>query len=128
MKCKITVGTTLTAIANVLDCEFPKFIKVVKEFTAHDADTGWAQFNATGKRKLDKFKLTLGWDSESATHAALVTAFNADTTVNISIEDPDGVEVIAFAAHIESMDRVSEQEDGLKCTIEVQPTGKPTIT
>ena len=42
LKCKITVGTTLTAIANVLDCEFPKFIKVVKEFTAHDADTGWS--------------------------------------------------------------------------------------
>ncbi len=128
LKCKITVGTVLTSIAHILDCEFPKFVKVVKEFTGHDADTGYAEWISTGKRKLESFKMTLGWDSADATHAAIVAAFGADTSVNMSIEDPDGVEVIAFAAHVTTLERISEQEDGYKCEVEVQPTGKPTIT
>ncbi len=128
LDCKITVGTTLTSIAHILDCEFPKFVKVIKEFTGHDATEGWAEWIASGKRKMEKFKMTLGWDSADSTHAAIVAAFDADTSVNMSIEDPDGVEVIAFAAQVETLDRISEQEDGYKCEVEVQPTGKPTIT
>ena len=128
LDCKITVGTVLTTIAHILDGEFPKFKKFLKEFPGHDADEGWAEYIATGKRSLEPFKLTLGWDSADSTHAAIVAAFDADTTVNMSIEDPDGVEVIAFAAHVETLGRISVQEDGYKCEVEVQPTGKPEIT
>lgn len=128
MKVKITVGTTLTTIANLLDAEFPKFNKFLAEQTGHDATSGYAEYIDTGKRGLDSFKMTLGWDSESTTHAAIVTAFSATTTVNMSIEDPGAVEIISFAAHIKSILRISKQEEGYQAEIEVQPTGLPTIT
>lgn len=128
LECKITVGTVLTSIAHILDAEFPKFNKFLEDFTGHDSTDGWAEFIDSGKRAMEAFKMTLGWDSADATHAAIVTAFDGTTTVNMSIEDPAGVEVIAFAAHIKSLGRVAKQEEGYKCEVEVQPSGKPTIT
>ncbi len=126
--CKITVGTSLTVIAHIVDGEFPKFNKFLAENTGHDADTGWGTFIATGKRIMEAFKLTLGWDSAASTHAAIVTAFDSDNPVNMSIEDPGGVEVISFSAHIKSIGRIAKQENGYQCEVEIQPTGKPTIT
>lgn len=125
---KIMVSTTLTAVANVVDVDFPKFKKFLAESTAHDSTSGYQTWVATGKRALEAFTCTLMWDSAAATHAAMVTAFDSDAALSMSIEDPNGDEVIAFSAHISTMERISKQEEGYTCEVEIQPTGAPTIT
>jgi predicted secreted protein len=128
LKIKITVASTLTAIAKITEGEIPEFERMVAEVTAHDSPNGWAEFISTGKRKMNEFKFTLLWDSTLSTHAAITAAFDSEAAVNMSVEDPDGVEVIAFAAFITKMGRISEQEEGYTCEVAVQPTGQPTIT
>jgi len=125
---KITVSAALTAIANVEKVEFPKFQRGLKEITAHDSTGGWAEYLSTGKRELGSFGMTLTWDKAEATHAAILTAFNAETPVNMSIQDPKGAEIIAFSAFIKTIDRVSDLETAYQCKVEVQPTGVPAIT
>jgi predicted secreted protein len=108
--------------------EFPEFEKIVADVTAHDSTGGYAEYIATGKRQLNSFKVTLGWDSAAATHAAVKTAFAADTTSTIVAADPDAVESISFSAHITKLGRIVKQEEGYKCDVEIQPTGVPTIS
>lgn len=130
LKVKIMVSTTLTAIADLLDADFPTMEKVLAEMTAHPTSgaTGWDVAVDTGKRKSSEFMMELGWDDTVATHAAIQTAFDATTAVSMSIEDPEGSEVIAFSAHIRSIQRIGKQEDGYKARVMVKPTGAPTIT
>ena len=125
---KITVSAALTAVANLLDVEFPEFEKVVVESTKHSSPGGYAEYIATGLREMKSFKATLGWDAAETTHAAVLAAFDSDSTVNMSIQDPDGAEVIAFAAHITKLGRMSKQREQYKCDVTIQPTGQPTIT
>lgn len=128
VKVKIMVTATMTAIASVDKAEFPKFSRGLKEITAHDSTGGWAEYISTGKRELSSFGVTLFWDKAAATHAAIITAFGAETPVNMSIEDPKGGEIIAFSAFIKQIDRISEQEGAYNAKVEIQPTGAPTIT
>jgi hypothetical protein len=125
---KITVGTVLTTVANLLDVDFPKFTKFVAESTGHSATSGYYTAVATGKRRLQPFSAKLGWDKADSTHAAIVTAFGADTSVNMSIQDPDGTEIIAFAAIVEEIERISKQEDMYIANVIIHPTGPATIT
>jgi predicted secreted protein len=125
---KIEITATLTAIAHVLEADFPEFEKLIAEVTAHDSPSGYAEYISTGKRQMNEFTMTLLWDADVATHAAIVAAFNADPTVNMSIQDPDGIEVIAFAAHVVKIGRQAEQEEGYQAEVTIQPTGVPTIT
>lgn len=125
---KITVSAALVAVASILDVEFPEFTAEVEDVTAHDSPGGWAEFIKTGRRNLGDFSMTLLWDKAAATHAAIITAFNANPTVNMSIQDPGGAEIIAFAGHITQLGRMSKQKEGYKCKVKVQPTGAPTIT
>jgi predicted secreted protein len=125
---KIEITATLTAIAHVLESDMPEFEKIIADVTAHDSPSGWAQSIATGKRQMNEFTMTLLWDADAATHAAIVAAFNSDVTVNMSVQDPDGIEVIAFAAHVVKIGRMAEQEEGYQAEITIQPTGVPTIT
>lgn len=124
---KINTGS-LTTIAGVMETDFPEFEKLVAESTGHDATSGYATWVATGKRQLNEFTATLAWDDTQATHAAIVTAFAADTVVGMSIQDPDGQEIIAFSAHVVKVNRISAQDDILKAEITFQPTGAPSIT
>ena len=96
--CKIAVGTTLTAIAHILEADFPAQIKELYDSTAHDSTDGYRTFVDSGLKELGEFTMRLMWDSADSTHAAIVTAFTGTAAVNMSIEDPDGVEVIAFSA------------------------------
>lgn len=125
---KIMVSTTLTAVANLKDIDFPKFTKFVAESTAHDSTSGYYTAVATGKRRLEPFTATLGWDDSDTTHAAIVTAFDSDAAVSMSIEDPGGAEVIAFSAHIEAISRIAKQEDEYVAEVSIHPTGAATIT
>lgn len=130
LQVKITVGTTLTAIAEIQEgSEMPKMKKFIAEATPHNSTGGWAKRVATGKRSLESFKVVLAWDSDDTTHAAIQTAFDSDSAVNMSVISPDGTdENIAFSAHIEEIARMPGQEDVYKAEVMITPTGKPTIT
>ena len=131
VKLKITVGTVLTAIANLLSVpNFPEQRKMLADMTAHPTtgSTGYMTKIDTGVRELTPFEVTLGWDDADTTHAAILTAFAATAAVNMSIEDPGGAEVIAFAGHIEMIGRLATSPDGYKATVRITPTGAPTIT
>lgn len=128
LQVKITVGTTLTALTYLLEgSELPKFKKFIADATPHSATGGWAKRVATGKRSAESFKVVLGWDKSEATHAAMQTAFDADTTVNMSVVSPGADETISFAAHIEEIARLTEQEGLLTAECMITPSGKPTI-
>jgi len=125
---KIKISSTMTTIVSVLDGEIPEFEKFLAEMTPHNATGGYAVHLATGKRKMNEFKLTLGWDSDEATHAAVLAAFAGSPAVDMAVIAPDGTdEVIAFSAHIFKLGRISPQEDGYKCDVTVQPTAAPTM-
>ena len=125
---KIDIAATLTVITYLLDGEIPEFEKFIAEATPHSATGGYAVHVATGKRKLNEFKLTLGWDKDEATHAAVRTAFASDSPLNMSIVTPGTDETIAFSAHLTKIGRTAQQEDAYKAEVTIQPTGAPTIT
>lgn len=125
---KIAVSSTLTAIAKLKDIDYPEFEKVLAESTTHDSPGGWDEYTATGKRKLSSLTAKLIWDKSQATHAAILAAFDATDPVNMSIQDPNGTEVIAFAAHIQKIKRMATKDDLYTCDVTIQPTGRPTIT
>ncbi len=124
---KIAVAAVQTAIAHLLSASMPEFEKILKESTGHDSAGGYAEYIATGKRKVNAFEATLLWDKADATHAAIKAAFDSDSAVAMTVMDPDGAETITFNAHIFKMGRISEQEDGYQCKISIQPTGQPSI-
>ena len=124
---KIMVSTTLTAVANIIDVDFPEMEKILSESTGHDSTAGYAEYIATGKYKANEFSCTLTWDSADTTHAAIVTAFDAAAAVSMSIEDPDGVEVISGSAHIRTISRIGRQEEHFQAEVAIQPTGQWSI-
>jgi predicted secreted protein len=117
----------LTAVTHVVDFEFPEFEKILADITAHDSPGGYQEMIATGKRKMNSFTCKLTWDISETTHAAIVAAFDSDASVDMSVEDPNGDEVIAFDALVSKLGRIAEQEEGYSCEVEIQPTGIPTI-
>ena len=125
---KVMISTTLTVVTNLKEVEFPVFEKILAEATGHDATGGWTTYVDTGKRKLNSFKVKLGWDKSATTHAAMLTAFTATTALSMSVQDPAATEIIAFSGFIQKVGRVAEQEEEYVCNVEIQPTGAPTIT
>lgn len=127
---KIMVSTTLTAVAHLLDIAFPEQVKELADVTEHpsSAVTGYRTFIDSGIRDLAEFEATLLWDDADSTHAAIVAAFDATAAVSMSIEDPNGSEVIAFSGHIRSIGRLAAMADGYKARVRIKPTGAPTIT
>lgn len=127
--CKITVSNTLTALVHLqTGSSLPEFEKILKDVTGHDAAGKYAKLIATGKRKANPFNVKLLWDASEATHAAVQAAFDSDDPVAMSVESPDGNEVLAGEAHINKIGRTSEQEDGYMANVQVSPTGQWTVT
>ena len=128
LQIKILVSATMTAIAELIEGEIPEFEKFVAEMTSHGATGGYATYVASGKRKLNEFKMTLGWDSDDTTHAAILAAFASNSPITMTIYAPDSSdEAISFSAHINKLGRISAQEDGYKCDVAVTPSGAPTM-
>ncbi len=125
---KIDVGGTQTALTYMLEGELPKFKKYIAEATPQNASGGYAVRVATGKRSIEPFKVTLGWDSDEVTHAAVLTAFESDLPVSMSVVAPGSDETIAFSAHIEELGRIAKDEDAYKAEVMIAPTGAPTIS
>ena len=125
---KITVSTTLTAIVGVTDVTFPEQVAEVADVTPHDATSGYRVKIKTGVKELTPFTATLNWDIDETTHTTTLTAFGSDASVNMTIEDPAGDEVIAFAGLVTRIGRVSPLSGGYSARVEITPTGAPTIT
>lgn len=128
VKLKITVSAALTAVAHLLDVDFPEFEKLMADATAHDSTDGWDEVIPTGRKNSSEFEATLLWNADDNTHKAILDAFNADSSMPMTIEDPAGVEVIGFDGFITKMGRESKQDDGYKCVVTIKPTGVITIT
>lgn len=129
LQVKIDIASTLTVIADLLEgSELPKFKKYLAEATPHNASGGYAVRVASGKRSLESFKVVLGWDKDQATHAAIRTAFDSNSPVNMSVISPGADETIAFSAHIEEIGRITGEEDAYTAEVMITPTGAPTIT
>jgi hypothetical protein len=127
LQVKIDIEGDMTAIAEVIDGEIPEFEKFLAEMTPHSATGGYATHVATGKRKMNEFKLTLGWDSDEATHAAILAAFDGSPSVRVTLISPDQTdEVLGFDAHVFKVGRIAQQEDGYKCDVSIQPSAAPT--
>lgn len=127
---KILISTTLTAVANLLDIDFPAQEKELADNTPHPATAvvGYRTYIDSGVRSLSEFTAVLGWDDTAATHAAILTSFDATTALSMSIEDPAGQEIIAFSGFIRSIGRVAKIGDSYRANVAIQPTGAPTIT
>lgn len=117
-----------TTVVGVRETDFPRFMKYIAEATAHDSPGGYYEAVATGKRRLEPIQATLFWDTSEATHAAVVTAFDSDASQQCSIADPDGDETIEFNAHLEAINRISQQEETYVAEVDIHPTGTATIT
>lgn len=128
LQAKIVVSAAMTAIVELIDGEIPEFEKFVAEMTGHSASGGYAKWVASGKRKMNEFKMTLGWDSDDTTHAAVLAAFDSNSAIAMTIYAPDGSdEVISFSAHVKKLGRIAAQEDGYKCEVAIQPSATPTM-
>lgn len=124
---KINTGS-LTTIVNMEDIDSWTLMKYLTETTGHDETGGYYAATATGKRRFSPFSATLTWDDAETTHTQIITSFNADTVIGMSVQDPDGTEVISFNAHIEMMERFSKQDGAYRCKVTIHPSGQPTIT
>ena len=61
---KIMISTTLTAVVNLLDIDFPAQEKELADVTKHPATSasGYREWMDTGIRSLSEFTAMLGWD------------------------------------------------------------------
>lgn len=128
LQIKIDIAATPTVIVDVLEGDIAKFVKVLAEMTGHNAAGGYAVHVATGKRRVESFNMTLGWDADEATHAAVLAAFDSAAAVDMEVVTPGADETLAGLAHVYEIGRVSEQEDGFKAEVAIQPTGQWTVT
>ena len=125
--CKIKISSTLTAIAKIIECDFPETEKMVEDVTAHDTPNGWAEYIASGMRKVAAFDVTLLWDKTLATHGAIQTAFDSNSPVDMTISDPLVTETLTFKAIVTKLGRMSKKQEAFKCKVSIQPTGAVTI-
>jgi len=128
VKLQITVTATLTTIVHLLDMDYPKLARTVADMTGHNATSGYAEYVSTGRYDAESFTALIGWDDAETTHTTIMTAFNAAAAVEFAIIDPGTTETLTFDAFVIGMERMSKQDDGYKCEIELQPTGPVVIT
>ena len=124
----LTLTMNGTTVVGVREVDFPRFMKFIAEATAHDSASGYYEAVATGKRRIEPIQATLFWDDTEATHGAVITAFDSDASQQFTIADPDGDETIEFNAHLEAINRISEQEEAYVAEVDIHPTGTATIT
>lgn len=125
--CRIMVNGNLTAIADVVDIQFPKQDRTLADVTAHDSPNGYAEYLPSGARQLGEMTLTLVWDDTQTTHAALISAFNSANPVTMDVRDPASNELITFSAFVKSIERKGEKDKAFTADVVIQPTGAPTI-
>ena len=128
VKLKITVSAALTAVANVEEVEFPELEKIMADITAHDSGGGWDETIPSGRFNSSEFEATLTWNADDSSHAAITAAFGSTVSMPMSIEDPAGVEVLAFNGFVTKMGRVAELDEAYRCKVTFKATGPINIT
>lgn len=116
-----------TIVLQVDDVDELVFAKIMAEATGHDSEGGYYESVAAGKRRVEPFSIGLFWDNSLSIHAAVIAAFDSDDFQQLSWIDPDSDEQIQFKAHIESIGRISAQEDAYKANVLIHPTGTVNI-
>lgn len=127
-KLKIDISSTLTLVVSVTEVSFPTTSKVLDEITAHDSASGYYEAIDTGVKRAEPFDVTVIWDSAQATHAKVVSAFDGTSAVAFTVEDPGSVEIMAFNAHVENIQRMTPLKGALRAKMRIHPTGAATIT
>jgi len=125
---KIPVTATPVAVTKLVDVTWPKQTAETADNTAHDATSGYRTKIKTGVFNLEDHQLTLEWEDTEATHAALLAALASISPVSVSIEDPNGNEVIAYSANVKGLQRVTALSGVFQGVFDIEPTGPPTIT
>lgn len=125
---KITITASLTLIAQAEDIEIPEQEAMTTEVTTHDSASGYAEFIKTGLFRLSKFNVTLIWDDSIASHTGVLAALAATASVTMTVTTPATAEVISFSGFVTKLGRESKKDNALRCKVEIQPTGVPTIT
>ena len=125
---KIDISTTLTVIAKVEAAAWPNQTAMIAEVTTHDSAQGYYEAIATGKKRLEGFTLGLIFDAAEATHAEILLALGDGEKKPFEVSDPQAQETILFDAFIESVERVSDQDQALKANVTIHPSGAPTIS
>lgn len=125
---KIDISATLTLVTKVEEVAFPPVEKVLDEVTNHGSTGGWEEFLDVGLRRSGELDVTLIWDSAAATHAKFQTVMDGTAAVNMSVQDPGGVEIMAFSAHVKKIERLTPKDKALRAKIKIKPTGVLTIT
>ncbi len=127
--CQIDVAGSPTTLVKIREASWPVIKKFIAEATTHDSTSGYYEAVDSEKKRVMPFSIVLAWDSSQATHAAVLTAFNAATLVTFSVADPDGDETITFECFIEEVERqISGQEGMYEARVLIHPSGVPTIT
>ena len=124
---QIDVTDTPATFAKILDVDPISFMNYIVEATTHDSASGYYEAIATGKKRVEPLSVTLAWDSSQASHAAVVTAFDAGTATTFTFADPDGDETISVEIIVERMARGGTQDGLFTCKVDLHPTGAPTI-
>lgn len=123
----VTLTIAGTAVYNLLkDVSFPEQERLVAEATPHNATGGYAVYVSTGKRKLNEFTVTLGWNK--ASHTTLITNMGTVVPAAFTIASPNADETIAFNGFVTKVGRISEEEGAYTAEVTIQPSGVPTIT
>lgn len=117
-------GTVIVGIEDVDELTFTKFIA---EVTAHDSPDGYYEAVATGKFRIQPLNCAMFWDISEATHIAVLAAFDAEAASQFEWADPDGDETVTFNAIVESIGRITAQEDAYRANVAIHPTGTATI-
>jgi predicted secreted protein len=123
-----TAPSTLTTVAKVLDVDIPPQILELADVTNHASTGGYREFLSTGVRELGEFPATLLWDDTDTSHAKILSVFAANAAVDLTVQDPAGQEIIAFAAFVRQISRMAKIGEAYKCQVTLRPTGQPTIT
>ncbi len=126
-KVTIKVGTAHTVIAHAREISAFELEKELADITAHNAPGGYAQWLDTGRRSIGELTITLTWDKNEPTHAALLAAFDSKQPTEFTFADPNSDETITFDGLIKKIGRVGEQDNAFSAEVTIQPTGQPTI-
>ena len=127
---RLRIGEELSEviIVHVDEIDELQLTKFISEATGHDSAGGYYEAVATGKFRIQPFNVGIWWDSNEASHIALITSFNGLTSDRFEWLDPAGGETIVFRAFVEMIGRVTLQEGTYRANLTLHPTGEPTIT
>ena len=124
---------TYTAIAQVKTWNGMEIEAVMAEVTNHGSTGGFQEFQPSGRMNSSPIELGLAFDISGATHAnasgGLTHAMLNRTKLAYQIILPDtGETTWTFDAYVSKIKWESNQEEEIRATVTMRPTGEPTLS